>query len=329
MKLQHLGLILSLVLSLSASEAFGSTSMTGKALVEYQRGLVDIRGSDTPIVVLLEELSHKAGIHIFLFDSIENERFPNQIVQKDLDNALRILLKGHNYAVLYNHEKETPATHGSRDKQPQFPVFERIGVTLLKQNSDSKTDLAFLSRQQAPGSGNFRNPPYKGSSPAGDLPYTASGQADIPGEPVGGSGKGRNPLSRHPETNADSRGAGTYGDPPPESSSAGNHTAQAAGSTYTSYAGGAAGTLPAGEDPSYETASDSQYPVYPNSYSQGAHGPGSREDYIRNQIAYLEHRIAEGLSDADYERSKAFRDERYLTHDKEKVEFLKKSLDQH
>jgi hypothetical protein len=310
---------------------FGSTPLGNKSTVIYRDGLVTIKGGNTPVLNLLEDLSQKAGIHIFIFDPIDENPTQTQIDQKDLENTLSILLKGCSYAVLY-HSLELR----KGDKEGDFisePKVSGPGITL-------RTDFAFTDLK-------------KGNTPGNNGREKDLASKSDKGRRISAAGYGRGvsprknallPRRRQQNERRSPKGAQHRSQAGTKVSSA---NIQALSNTDDLLHKDMVDDVKENEartdsnshyglTPAVEVSMDGASPAQDSSIKEPPtssvpkpstpYSWRNTEQYLKRQIAVLEKRIESGQSDEEYERWVSVRGERYITHDKEKLEFLRKRL---
>lgn len=90
-------MIVSVLLIMFYSERNALASRLNLAIEE---GKVNLSAVDAPIQEILNTIILETGMQIFIIGDIENDKFSGTIDNVELDNALRILLKHHDHAII-------------------------------------------------------------------------------------------------------------------------------------------------------------------------------------------------------------------------------------
>lgn len=107
-----------------------SAVAVGDKPLEYRDGLLNLEARQRPLLDLLKEIARASGIEIILFDPVDP--VPTDVGMKDrpLDQALKAILRGYSYAVIYGSENNAsgtvrfvnePKTYGPDNSKPAAP----------------------------------------------------------------------------------------------------------------------------------------------------------------------------------------------------------------
>lgn len=70
-------------------------------LFQYKEGMISLNGESIPILPLLEKITEVSSIEIFVIDDIDSRSITVDFKDRPLEDALRSILKGCSYAILY------------------------------------------------------------------------------------------------------------------------------------------------------------------------------------------------------------------------------------
>jgi len=283
-------LIISFVCMTLTGTASGALPNTGDYEIEYREGLVSARGEEVPAMAVLEKLAEIVGMEVFIFGAPPSSPVSLDLKNKSPETALRILLRGINYAVVHN------------------PASGIRGVRIVQaQQAPRKAGDA----QQASGDGG-------GSKKSAQANPTGPSQTPVEaGAGISSSGRGsdQGPLSTAAVPSARPSTGGSGGSPngPGQAGPGASAGSASAGASST---GGQAGQAGAG----------AQGSTGPSASSGSGLSPAER---LQKIISVYEKRIASGESDRNYEVSVGLMGEGHVTHDRERVVFFQNSLKKH
>jgi len=317
--MRKISVVLSFIFFLGAScwEARATTPGGTRPGVAIRGGLIHISAPDMPLKIVLEELSLKAGIQIFLFDKISGQGLPQEIEAYTLENALKVLLKGHSYAILYSRPdighgkaKVVPSEkglEGSVSLSHETRVHEFFPSPVLTKLTENPRRVqqtrATMARAETSRANSDDHHTAKNRFTA---QRPASGIAQRPASAIG------------PE-----HGSVTG----PVATAASTQTAQ---SNSQKSQPGTAPENPAGVTPGsvqmYASSTSDPTELTSSSPSGAVPAAANPRDIYSGIIQTLEQRISSGLSDTEYERWVAVRGEQYVIHDREKLAYYKKRL---
>ena len=86
----------------TANHASASRS---ELLLQYKEGMISLKGDRIAIMPLLEKITEVSSIEIFLIDDIDSRSINVDFKDTPLEDALRSILKGCSYAILYYKDK--------------------------------------------------------------------------------------------------------------------------------------------------------------------------------------------------------------------------------
>jgi hypothetical protein len=284
-----------------------------KGTVAYENGLVTVKERYQAVMPVLKQVSEQAGIHIFLFEPLRENRVPCEINREPLDRFLGTMLKGHNYAVLYPAGyASSQGGKGSSGMPAEFaPQDEQKGLKSRADKDDRMDHGAHENPSLERKEGLIRNPDAgMASDPAEDPGFSTARAAAIT-EPAGSV---MQIQASTPGVSACGFSMASSGEAVSSRDAVYNAT-----TTGSSVSGGdttAAGT----SSPSASSmAAASTTGVYQET-------EWTRKDHIQLMISNLEDRIASGQSDRDYEKWSSIKGEKYVIHDTELLAYYKQRL---
>jgi hypothetical protein len=263
----------------------------GKMVLALDDGRFTVKGNQVPIADLLQEISEASGARIFLFDPIETTRINVDLEARDLQEVLRTILRGHNYALLFG---DTEAEKGLRmmvarehsELQPGQAVVTkklRDGPSLSTRRLSSS-----LQRNRRMGSPNSVRRVTKrdfgrGSAEAGNQNSTMEQRKSVRG------------VRKTFETR----------------SAASGQSSKEVALTSTE-----------------KTAGEQSQMVDAPVQTDASPSPSlaSREDQIIQMIETLEWRIESGQSDRDYDKWAGIKGSRFVQHDEERLAYYEMEL---
>ncbi len=298
-------------------------------------GLVSIRCDNRPVLQVLDEIADKADLEIYLFDSLEKASANGEFVDEPVQNVLRRLLRGCDYAVIYASgagdasgvrlvEGGTGASKG-RVSSRRRSSGSRRSVTARRQMSGTRSGrpTPASARGAAPmGSGNASRTPVQGTqeSTPGTWGTVTRGTRGGGGFMGGGGNSGAS------DSAADSLSAGSVDSVETPGGTTGGTSASGVPGQPSESAGNrpvpqSPGLPPDRPDPYSQPGDDT------NTNNPAEDGVSQREAFLNRQIGMLESRIANGASDRDYAKWSSIKGEKYVTHDSERLQYYQNELD--
>jgi hypothetical protein len=258
---------------------------------EYENGLMSVKGRRMPLFPLLVKISETTGIEIFVLGQVRERYVSANLVEKPLYDALRSILNGYNYAVLYSGKQPLNGVHvmtSSRmNKAPRHP-FAAIDTTSQVQEENRLAkggdgfEAVFQEKDEMP---------------------THVASVGVPQSEVEiGHGETRQSDGEY--------NAVIHQTPPPSYQDGNKPHKEGQQSISTSKS----------QVPGEQSISSPAEPIPPTIK------PYTRERWLLGMIERLGQRIESGMSDRDYEMWSQIRGERYLQHDSELVAYYKEEL---
>jgi hypothetical protein len=287
-------------------------------LFNYEDNSITARGENVSLLELLHRISQSASIDIYVLDTIP-EYITVDFSRKSLEDVLRALLRGCNYAVAYYGENRDQSTvYLGQNFEPAHKQHlaaklhhTPAGTRTKKGNplgGRSETTVAFAPRKasrELPGAGRDIL-----GQPESETPYTSASLDSLTknqrSHVHGQSGASAGPYSENNSSYVGSGGVVTET----------VHLAQGSSEQTTTNASvDNATTDPEDEHVPSPTASTEPLPGE------------SRQDFYERMIAMLEDRIASGLSDQHYEFWSQKKDPRFVRDDRMYLHYYRARLE--
>jgi hypothetical protein len=262
----------------------------GRRTIEYSAGLLSLEARQRPILALLKEIAQVAGIEIVLFDPINPAPVDAGMENRPLDQALGAILKGCNYAVIYDSR---PGTAGIRFLH---------GSNRYAAHDGERYSPASAGKDGIEGSSSARARQASGLRDGGWANGTEMSGEKHPGVTTVTSLAGQEPsVNKRVETA--SAGFGTAGAGPLQDPS---------------------------QPVRVEQADTPESPVIQPGASPPSNRRLTAQERLKRLIATYEERIASGQSDRDYEMAMELSGGGYeIQHDRDRVQFWQEALQRH
>lgn len=261
-----------------------------KELFKYERGLYSIRTKNISPSVLLEKISEISNVKIYLFDKAGKKNIDCDFQNKRLEEILETIMKGKSFAILYN------AADGSNE------TFVESQTVLQKKYELAVDDEMAMSGASASSEG------------------LTDGYVDIDVSINNSQNVSESKSQKNVLDDNSNRKKNKY-------TIEGSEVKKFILSDSRNGGGDAVNVI-AGYPPEATTGGvdgSSGLKVISNSQTTSNEAKG-REAVLRNKIAALEERIQSGQSDDDYEFWSKNKGEKYVTHDRETLEYYQDEL---
>lgn len=328
--------------------------------VSFQNGKMSIQASKTPFLPLMEEISRKANLSIFLVDKDLPERVSVNIRNVTVEQALRRVLNGYNYAVIFSAFADDGGVYVGRhlvpliDKRLMIALAnDPVSLTGSKHVNVSRNAMQRSTSGHAglpaggddsPGDAYSHMPAYRNGSGSG--PVRPASDGDIAG--AGPSSVEGGTVSASATTSAGGSAAWNS-----HSASSGHsaNTASSGGNAFNSLAsgseGGPSGPTPATGVDSGSAASEEAYAdaeaAYDDEYENAAEELppdaeaedissendeiSARERFLLTQIEILEGQIENGYAERWYEHWSQIKEPKYIETHEEKLAYYQTELE--
>lgn len=326
--------------------AIDSVSALPGGSVRYDRGLLTISERDVPFMTLLDKISREANLDIYVVDRQLPRNVSLNIVDKPVDDTLRMLLRGCSYAVVYDaFEPRSMVVPGGQyaDAGQRVTLLNMGsgggGARAVSHNAGSRD----VQRSQQHHASSTRAPVRGGRSTYQSPSQTAATrvhQAQSSGTSTGGGGAWA--YYQGSDDNAaagtGSGGAAQYASNSYAASETGGGAQyiRTSGGTNSNTSSNASGN---DNDNGYNNAPDDDNTGYDagydnapddDNYNSGDYddGESKRCRQYCSERYMLENRIASGQSDRYYNKWAEIRGEEYVTHDRDRLEYIEGQISQ-
>ncbi len=292
-------LLLCLIVCVALCVPFESHCSMRPDTVQWKGDRVSIRGRHIPVKKLLQRLSEFPGVQIFVFDAIDSKNVNLDIEGMRFGDAVRSVLNGINYAVLYN---------------PCDRIFEKGPVVVMQQKAKRKKKIpgAAVDGNMSPGRGDSRK--------SNEMQLAGIGSSNHRTVEIihdAGPNNGSVPRRVHKkvtmntyQTGFSSQGTAMNPD------------------LFKEYEDAEIGYGP--DNGNSETAHEPEEgnPEAYGDYIEDNLFPDTEKEWLEQMIENLETRIASGQSDLDYQRWADIKgDSRYVQHDADLLDYYMKRLE--
>lgn len=275
--------------------------------VKYNGGRFSVRGDNISFLGLIEDISGKADIKIYIVDRTLPSHVSFDFADRTLADTLRMVLRGCSYAVVYGAEAESRELAALQERvagDQQFVLLEGRDGNSARPEGPGGPGHHFPTEREATAGPDGRPRPD-----ANAVAFAGQAWGDGPGTVPKTAGLSGSGTSRRSNAGAVSLlGAGGTMYSPGETS---GQTA-AGGSNATGNSGIGSGTAGTGGD----------------SYAGSNDGSGENrrcKNYCAEKYQ-LEARLASGQSDRDYAKWASIRGAESIQHDRDRLEYLNQQI---
>lgn len=148
-KMRHIGVIVTLA-ALFFQVGVAVLHAGVKPGMAYKEGRLTLEANQAPLLQVLELLSRSAGVDIFIAKGFQTGNVSFQVTDEPLEDALKSIMRGYNYAAVYTKEGDTfrvaalkiyPADSQRGDMTQVFTGSRSTAFTETGKRGETKTVL--------------------------------------------------------------------------------------------------------------------------------------------------------------------------------------------